>query len=75
MRFTIRGLTAFRVIRPLRGATDLGLNFEHVTIPYQGGITDKPEFLEHHPGGHIPLVVDRQTGAKGKEKVRCLAGF
>lgn len=75
MRFTIRGLTAFRVIRPLRVATDLGLNFEHVTIPYQGGITDKPEFLEHHPGGHIRLVVDRQTGAEEKVKARCIAGF
>jgi glutathione S-transferase len=59
---TIHGIAASRAIRPLWAATELGLAFEHVDTPYQGGATRTPEFLALNPNGHIPVVVDRRWG-------------
>ncbi|MFP5467029.1 MAG: glutathione S-transferase family protein [Gammaproteobacteria bacterium] len=62
MSITIHGIAASRAIRPWWAATELGLDFEHVPTPYQGGATHTPGFLALNPNGHIPVVVDRQTG-------------
>lgn len=67
MSITIHGIAASRAIRPLWVATELGLSFDHVPTPYQGGATRTPEFLALNPNGHIPVVVDRQT--EGQEVV------
>ena len=37
MGLTIYGIAASRAVRPLWAATELGLAFEHVHTPYQGG--------------------------------------
>ena len=60
MTLTIHGITASRAIRPLWAATELGLAFEHLPTPYQGGATRTPEFLALNPNGHIPVVVDHR---------------
>lgn len=64
MSITIHGIAASRAIRPLWVATELGLDFEQVPTPYQGGATRTPDFLALNPNGHIPVVVDRQTGGQ-----------
>lgn len=58
MSIRIYGIAASRAIRPLWTATELGLDFEHVNMPYVGGATRTPEFLAINPNGHIPAVVD-----------------
>ena len=58
MSIRIYGIAASRAIRPLWAATELGLDFEHVNMPYVGGATRTPEFLAINPNGHIPAVVD-----------------
>jgi glutathione S-transferase len=58
MTIRIHGIAASRAIRPLWAATELGLDFEHVPTPYQGGATRTPEFLALNPNGRIPVVVD-----------------
>lgn len=60
MTLTIHGIAASRAIRPLWAATELGLAFEHLPTPYQGGATRTPEFLALNPNGHIPVVVDHR---------------
>ncbi len=60
MGLTIYGIAASRAVRPLWAATELGLAFEHVPTPYQGGATRTPEFLALNPNGHIPVLVDRR---------------
>lgn len=67
MSLTIYGIPASRAVRPLWAATELGLTFEHVNLPYQGGATRSPDFLALNANGHIPVVVDRR--APGKEVV------
>lgn len=62
MGITIHGIAASRAIRPLWAATELGLAFEHLPTPYQGGATRTPGFLALNPNGHIPVVVDRPDG-------------
>lgn len=57
---TIYGIAASRAVRPLWAATELGLDFEHVAMPYQRGATRTPEFLALNPNGHIPVLVDHQ---------------
>lgn len=61
MGLTIYGIAASRAVRPLWAATELGLAFEHVHTPYQGGATRTPEFLALNPNGHIPVLVDHRT--------------
>jgi len=58
MSLTIHGIPTSRAVRPLWAATELGLDFVHVSTPYQGGATRTPEFLTLNPNGHIPVVVD-----------------
>lgn len=67
MGLTIYGIPASRAVRPLWAATELGLAFEHINLPYQGGATRSPDFLALNPNGHIPVVVDRR--APGEEVV------
>lgn len=58
MTLTIHGIAASRAIRPLWAATELGLDFQHVKTPYQGGATRTPAFLALNPNGHIPVLAD-----------------
>jgi glutathione S-transferase len=58
MSLTIYGIAASRAVRPLWAATELGLDFHHVPLPYQGGGTRTPGFLAINPTGHVPAVVD-----------------
>ena len=60
MSLTIHGITASRAIRPLWVAAELGLTFEHVPTPYQGGATRTPAFLALNRNGHIPVVIDHR---------------
>ncbi len=60
MGLTIYGIAASRAVRPLWAATELGLDFEHVHTPYQGGATRTPGFLALNPNGHIPVLVDHR---------------
>ncbi|MFP8781003.1 glutathione S-transferase family protein [Hydrogenophaga sp. RWCD_12] len=61
MGLTVHGIAASRALRPLWAATELGLDFQHVATPYQGGATRTPEFLALNPNGHIPVVVDARA--------------
>ncbi|WP_439518545.1 glutathione S-transferase family protein [Hydrogenophaga sp.] len=58
MTLTIYGIPASRAVRPLWAATEIGMAFTHVPLPYQGGGTRKPEFLAINPNGHVLAVVD-----------------
>lgn len=58
MSLTIYGIPASRAVRPLWAATELGLDFQHEKLAYQGGGTRTPEFLALNPNGHIPVLVD-----------------
>lgn len=60
MSFTLYGIVASRTLRPLWVATELGLDFQHVATPYQGGATRTAEFLALNPNGHIPVLVDHR---------------
>jgi len=60
MSLTIYGIAASRAVRPLWVATELGLPFEHIHTPYQGGATRTAEYLALNPNGHIPVVVDHR---------------
>lgn len=54
----IYGIAASRASRPLWVAHELGLDYEHIALPYQGGATRTPEFLALNANGHIPVVDD-----------------
>ncbi|KRB97723.1 glutathione S-transferase [Hydrogenophaga sp. Root209] len=58
MSLTIYGIPASRAVRPLWAATELGLNYHHEKLAYQGGGTRTPEFLAINPNGHVPAIVD-----------------
>lgn len=58
MSLTIYGIPASRAVRPLWAATELGLAFQHVVLPYQGGATRTPAFLAVNANGRVPAVVD-----------------
>ncbi|TSE29074.1 Glutathione S-transferase GstB [Tepidimonas thermarum] len=60
MALTIHGIFASRAVRPLWTAQELGVPFEHVPTPYQGGATRTTEFLALNPNGHIPVLVDER---------------
>lgn len=55
---TLHGIFASRAVRPLWAAQELGVAFEHVPTPYQGGATRTPAFLALNPNGHIPVLID-----------------
>ncbi|AOW13713.1 glutathione S-transferase [Hydrogenophaga crassostreae] len=69
MSLTIYGIAASRAVRPLWAATELGVDFKHVNMAYQGGATRSPDFLAINPNGHIPVVVDQRPGEQGGEVV------
>lgn len=58
MTLKIYGIAASRASRPLWVAHELGLTYEHIPQPYQGGATRTPAFLALNPNGHIPVVDD-----------------
>lgn len=58
MTLKIYGIAASRTSRPLWVAEELGLVYEHIALPYQGGATRTPEFLALNPNGHIPVIDD-----------------
>lgn len=58
MTLKIYGIAASRASRPLWVAHELGLAYEHIPLPYQGGATRTAEFLALNPNGHIPVVDD-----------------
>ena len=58
MSLTIYGIPASRAVRPLWAATELGLDFRHEKLDYQGGGTRTPAFLAINPNGHVPAIVD-----------------
>ena len=57
MSLTIYGIPASRAVRPLWAATELGLNYHHEKLAYQGGGTRTPEFLAINPLGKLPTLV------------------
>jgi glutathione S-transferase len=64
MTLKIYGIGASRAVRPIWTALELGVPFEHIATPYQGGATRTPEFLAVNPNGHIPALIDeRPEGA------------
>ena len=64
MTLKIYGIGASRAVRPIWTAIELGVPFEHIPTPFQGGATRTPEFLAINPNGHIPVLVDeRPEGA------------
>ena len=69
MTLTIYGIPASRAVRPLWAASELGLDFTHVNLNYQGGGTRTHEFLSINPNGHIPVVVDQRPAEQGGEVV------
>jgi glutathione S-transferase len=58
MALTLHGIPESRAIRPLWAACELGLDFEHVPVPFEGGATRRPGFLAINPNGRIPALVD-----------------
>ena len=58
MTLRIYGTAASRAARPLWVAHELGLAYEHIPLPYLGGATRTPEFLQVNPNGRIPVVDD-----------------
>jgi glutathione S-transferase len=69
MSLTIYGIAASRAVRPLWAATELGLDYIHVNLAYQGGATRTAEFLALNPNGHIPVVVDQRPAQQGGQVV------
>lgn len=63
MALTLYGIPESRAIRPLWAACELGLDFEHVPVPFEGGATRTPEFLSINPNGRIPALVDARGEA------------
>jgi len=61
MALKIYGIGASRAARPLWTALELGVAFEHIPVPYQGGGTRTPEFLAINPNGHIPVLIDERA--------------
>ncbi|MEO8023387.1 glutathione S-transferase family protein [Polaromonas sp.] len=58
MTLKIYGIAASRTSRPLWVAQELGLVYEHIAQPYEGGATRTPGFLALNPNGHIPVIDD-----------------
>ncbi len=64
MALTLHGIPDSRAIRPLWAACELGLEFEHVATPFEGGATRTREFLAINPNGRIPALVDERDGGR-----------
>ena len=73
MSLKIYGIGASRASRPLWAALELGLQFEHLPIHYQGGATRTSEFLALNPNGHIPVLEDARP-ASPERRVLTLTG-
>ena len=69
MPLKIYGTSASRAARPLWVAQELGLEYEHIPLPYLGGATRTPEFLRLNPNGRIPVVDD--NGVQVWESMAC----
>jgi len=69
MALKIYGTAASRAARPLWVAEELGLDYEHIALPYLGGATRTPEFLALNPNGRIPVVDD--DGVRVWESMAC----
>ena len=54
MGLTIYGIAASRAVRPLCAASELGLDFEHVLTPYQGGARARPSSWRSTPTAISP---------------------
>ncbi len=65
MSLTIYGIAASRAVRPLWVAEELGLDYRHVPVPYQGGGARTPEMLALNPNGHIPVLTDQRPDGEG----------
>ena len=61
MTLKIYGIGASRAVRPIWTALELGVPFEHIPTPFQGGATRTPEFLALNPNGHIPVLEDERA--------------
>ena len=53
----IYGTSMSRAARSLWAAEELGLNYEHIPVSFDGG-TRKPEYLKINPNGHVPAIDD-----------------
>ena len=62
-------------MRPLSEALELGIPFEHISVPYQEGATRTPVFLVLNPNGQIPVIEDLRTEGKVvvSESMACAA--
>ncbi len=58
MALTIYGSSQSRTLRVLWMATELRLEFEHVTLAFDDPALNSPEFLAVNPAGAIPAIVD-----------------
>jgi len=58
MALRLHGIAASRAARPLWMLEELAVPYEHLSVPYQGGVTRTPEFLALNPNGHIPVLED-----------------
>ena len=65
MSLTIYGIAASRAVRPLWVAEELGLDYRHLSVPYQGGGARTPEMLALNPNGHIPVLTDQRPDGEG----------
>lgn len=60
MSLTIYGIAASRAVRPLWVAEELGLDYRHLSVPYQGGGARTPE---------MPVVVKLFVAKRDQLKV------
>ena len=58
MALTIYGSPRSRTMRVLWMAAELGLEYDHVPLPFDDPGLKRPEFLALNPAGAIPTIVD-----------------
>lgn len=71
MTLKIYGTAASRTARPLWVAQELGLDYDHIALPYLGGVTRTPEFLALNPNGRIPVLDDDGIIVWESESMAC----
>ena len=49
-----------------------GLDFEYVEVNMIAGENKKPEFIEAHPSGHIPIMQDREQAVYGTSFIQMM---